>query len=401
MQPRPTREARSQRSVRRGLALLAASIALSAVLVLPKTDDPYSRTAGIRTAAAALRGGAERADIAQDYVGARAVAAGSDPYPILGPAFRQVGLEWDAARHRSPHPPSNMLLVLPLSWLDYPTFVAVWSWLMMAAIAVSLWALGLRAEWAPLAAVGLLAWQPAAWSVGQLTAVWLLGVSLAWRWRHETEWAGAAVAVAALTKFFGAVLLLPYLVRTQWRVLVGFLGVTIAVSGVLIAQELVSAEGTGLISRYLDVGREAASEQVGRNDNAALLHVASDRFGWPGLLVMLMLIAAVLFTSLRRRELDRHAFGACSWASVALLPIAWIYSVLPMLPALIAAWQGRLLPRLIAVGFVAVYAIVPPYGDAPVFRIALATAALGLALILATPGSSETPANPGSSSQAH
>ena len=43
--------------------------------------------------------------------------------------------------------------------------------LMVAAIAVSLWALGLRAEWAPLAAVGLLARQPAAWSVGQLTAV--------------------------------------------------------------------------------------------------------------------------------------------------------------------------------------------------------------------------------------
>ncbi len=278
-----------------------------------------------------------------------------------------------------------MLLVLPLSWLDYPTFVAVWSWLMIAAIAVSLWALGLRAEWAPLAAVGLLLWQPAAWSVGQLTAIWLLGVSLAWRWRHQTEWAGTGVALAALTKFFGAVLLLPFLVRSQWRVLVGFSAVTIAVSGVLIAQELVAAEGNGLISRYLDVGREAAREQVGRNDNAALLHVASDRFRWPGVLVMLMLIAAVLFTALRRRELDRHTFGACSWASVSLLPIAWVYSVLPMIPALIAVWRGQLLARLIAVGFVAVYALVPPFGDAPVFPTALATAALGLALILATP----------------
>ena len=371
--------------MRRGLALLAAAVALLAVLVIPNTDDPYSRSAGIRVAAAQLRGEAGRADIAQDYVGARAVAAGSDPYPILGPAFRQVGLEWDAARHRSPHPPSTVLLVLPLSWLDYPTFVAVWSWLMIAAIAVSLWALGLRAEWAPLAAVGLLLWQPAAWSVGQLTAIWLLGVSLAWRWRHQTEWAGTGVALAALTKFFGAVLLLPFLVRSQWRVLVGFSAVTIAVSGVLIAQELVAAEGNGLISRYLDVGREAAREQVGRNDNAALLHVASDRFRWPGVLVMLMLIAAVLFTALRRRELDRHTFGACSWASVSLLPIAWVYSVLPMIPALIAVWRGRLLARLIAVGFVAVYALVPPFGDAPVFPTALATAALGLALILATP----------------
>ncbi len=99
--------------------------------------------------------------------------------------------------------------------------------------------------------------------------------------------------------------------------LVGFSAVTIAVSGVLIAQELVAAEGNGLISRYLDVGREAAREQVGRNDNAALLHVASDRFRWPGVLVMLMLIAAVLFTALRRRELD-SAYLRCLFLGIRL-----------------------------------------------------------------------------------
>lgn len=330
-----------------------------------------------------LRREGPRADVATDYVAARAVTAGGDPYPILGPAFQRVGLDWDVS-HRSPHPPSAVLIVLPLSWLAYPTFLAVWSWLMLAAIAVSLWALGLRAEWAPLAAVGLLAWQPASWSLGQLTPVWLLGVSLAWRWRDRSGWAGAAVALAASTKFFGGLLLLPFLVRRQWRALLGFAAVTGGVFVLLLAQETVA--GPGLLSRYLDVGREAATEQVGRSDNAALLHVAWDRFGWAGMLAILVLIAAVLVTALRRREIDRHTFGACTWASVALLPVAWIYSVLPMIPALIAAWRGPLASKLLATGFVAVYVQAVPYGDLHIFRMAAATCALGVAMLIATPG---------------
>jgi hypothetical protein len=370
-------------TVHRGLPLAAAATAIIVVLLIPATNDASRRDAGIRVAAAELRGEGPNSDVAAEYVGARAVTAREDPYPVLGPAFQRVGLDWDV-RHRSPHPPSTILLVLPLSWLDYPAFLAVWAWLMLGAIAVSLWALGLRAAWAPLAAVGLLAWQPASWSLGQLTAVWLLGVSLAWRWRDRPGWAGTAIGVAAATKFFGALVLLPFLIQRRWRAAVGFVSVTAALSVVLLVQEAIS--GDGLISRYLDVGRKTASEQMRRLDNAALMRVAVDRVGLLGALAFLALVGAVLATAVLRRSLDRHTFGACTWASVALLPIAWVYSALPMIPALIAAWRGPLVSRLLAIAFVAVYVAVTPFGAVHVVPMAAATAGLGVAVLLATPG---------------
>ena len=371
------------RRVFRGLALAAAAIALVAVLLIPGTSNALRRDAGIRVAAAQLRGEGPRGDIAAEYVAARAVIARDDPYPILGPAFERIGLDWDVS-DRSPHPPSTVILALPLVWLDYPAFLAAWAWLMLAAIAVSLWALGMRAEWAPLAAVGLLAWQPASWSLGQLTAVWLLGVSLAWRWRDRPGWAGAAVGLAAATKYLGVFVLLPFVVRRRWRALVGFAAVTAAFSVVLLVQE--ALPGTGLIGRYLEVGRVAATEQVARGDNAALLHVARVHLGWPGALALVALVGVVLATTLPRRSLDRHTFGACTWASVALLPIAWVYSVLPMIPVLIAVWRGPLVSRLLAAFFVVVYAAVVPFGAEDVPWMAAATGSLGLAVLLATPG---------------
>ena len=47
--------------------------------------------------------------------------------------------------------------------------------------------------------------------MGQLTPLWLLGLALAWRLRNRPGPAGAAIALASLTKLLPALCLLPFL----------------------------------------------------------------------------------------------------------------------------------------------------------------------------------------------
>jgi len=50
-------------------------------------------------------------DIAQDYVGARALIHHEEElYPILTIAFEKLGIEWHAD-HRSSHPPTAFLFI--------------------------------------------------------------------------------------------------------------------------------------------------------------------------------------------------------------------------------------------------------------------------------------------------
>src|SRR5205085_1381213 len=77
---------------------------------------------------------------------------------------------------------------------------------------------------------------------------------------------------------------------------------------------------------------------AGRAENAALLQAFWHHLGAAGVVAAVALVAAVLATSIARlrsrRELDEWTSCTWSWASVALLPIAWIYSLLPLVPAL-------------------------------------------------------------------
>ena len=67
-----------------------------------------------------------RADFAQDYIGARALLSQEELYPVLGPAFQRIGLEWEVG-HRSTHPPSAFLLALPLASFNYPVALRCWA----------------------------------------------------------------------------------------------------------------------------------------------------------------------------------------------------------------------------------------------------------------------------------
>jgi Glycosyltransferase family 87 len=384
--------------------LVVAVVELGILLAIPAPANPDKpgRAGGIRTAAAQLRGSGPPIDLVQDYVGARDVARGRQAYPVLTRAYASVGLDWRAP-HRSTHPPTAFLLALPVAWLPWKAAAAVWMVLMLAALAGAYWALGAPPGPAVALAPLTILWPPGGWSMGQLTPLWLLGLALAWRLRDRPAPAGAAIALASLTKLLPALSLLPFLLLRRWSVLRGFA----IVWGVALVALL--ALDAGAIGRYLTIARSDSREQAARGENSALLWAAEHNYGAVGVAVAVVLVGAVVVRALRRirrhGEIDRLSWDGVGWVGVALLPIAWIYSLLPLLPALarLVRRGGRVAAPLALVTFVIPF-LVDPFGLPGGIRLAFATAALGVSLLAAhatshaASGPSATSTNRGSTS---
>lgn len=365
------------------LVVAALELGILVTIAAPANPDKPGLTGGVRTAAAQLRSGGPPIDLVQDYVGAREMVRGRNAYPVLTRAYASVGLTWPVP-HRSTHPPTAFLLVLPVAWLSWQPAAAVWLVLMLAALAASYWAFGAAPGPAVALAPLTLLWPPGAWSMGQLTPVWLLGLALAWRLRHRPAHAGAAIALASLTKLLPALCLLPFLLMRRWSVLRGFAFVwAVAFAALLIFEP-------GVIARYLTVLRTASREQAARGENSALLWASAHNFGAAGVAVSAALVAAVLVQTLRRVRshdtLDRLSWDGVSWAAVALLPIAWIYSLLPLLPAIARlVRRGGLIAACLSLGTFVIPFVIDPFGLPGGIRLAVATAALGVALLVARP----------------
>jgi hypothetical protein len=361
------------------LVVAAGELALLLLLPAPANPDKPGVSGGIRTAAAQLRGAGPPIDLVQDYVGARALAGDGDAYPVLTTAYSSVGIAWPA-EHRSTHPPTAFVLVLPVAWMSWKAGAAVWGLLMLTAIGAAWWALGARWELAAALAPATLLWPPAAWSLGQLTPLWLLGVALAWRWRDAPLRAGAAVAFAALTKLLAALCLIPFVVVRRLRAALGFAVVAGCALLVLLALR------PHVIDHYVSLARAVGRDQAARGENSALLWAFGHNYGAVGVIAAALLVAGILATSLRRLDafasLDEWSWWAWSWAAVALLPIAWIYSLLPLLPGLVYALRhGGLVGRALAAVTIAMPFFVDPFGLPGGIRLALATACAGLSLL--------------------
>jgi hypothetical protein len=363
------------------LVVAAVELGILLAIAAPANPDKPGRAGGIRTAAAQLRGDGPPVDLVQDYVGARDVARGREAYPVLTRAYASVGLTWPAG-HRSTHPPTAFLLVLPVAWLPWKAASAVWTVLMLAALAGAYWALGASAGSAVALAPLTILWPPGGWSMGQLTPLWLLGLALAWRLRDRPAPAGAAIALASLTKLLPVLSLLPFLLLRRWSVLRGFALVWGAAVALLLVLD------AGAIGRYVTILRTASREQAARGENSALLWAADHKLGAAGVAVAAALVCAVLVRVLRRvrrrGELDRLAWDGVGWAGVALLPIAWIYSLLPLLPALarLVRRGGPVAAALALVTFMIPF-LVDPFGLPGGIRLAVATAALGVSFLIA------------------
>jgi hypothetical protein len=311
----------------------------------------FTKPYQINYAFSLLTGQSTAADIGQDFYGFRALILHLDPYPPLVDALKVIGVEWDI-QNASTHPPTSYLLVAPVAFLPYPMAAAIWGWLMLAAILVSLRMYGLSWRWAALVTLLSTFWSPASFSLSQLTPLWLLGLAIAYRKRDHPFIAGIWIGFASLTKFLPAILLVPFLLRRKWSALAGFALVWFLALGILF---VISPDA---ISRYFEVNQTNSLTTIERLDNGAMLPTLFRLANWPGLLLGIAFLGGIAY-------LGRKDWFTFEYLAVALLPIAWIYSVLPLLPGIL---RGRKqIPILLAF---LISAILPPFTNISAIPVA-------------------------------
>ena len=200
-------------------------------------------------------------DFFQDWASARNRIEGIPVYtPHEVTATRYLGVRVDPNDPFfvpvNAHPPTSVLLAMPLAGLDYGDAFLAWAALSLAAFAVSLWMVG-RELGVPLSfrsAVAivtlLLICFPFRLHIeqGQFAIVLLVLITGAWvaYRRSRPVLAGSLLAVAIAVKLFPAYLLLFFLLRRQWRVLAGAAGCSI-----LVAALTAAALGSDIYAVYL------------------------------------------------------------------------------------------------------------------------------------------------------
>jgi Glycosyltransferase family 87 len=280
-------------------------------------------------------------DFAQDYLGGRALLNRTDElYPVLGPAVARLGLSWDVSIH-STHPPTAFLLVLPFALLNYRLALILWMIVMFVCIILSARGLGLPWRKSLLAGVLSLAWPPTIWSLYQLTPIWLLGLVLAYRFQRRSLASGIWIAVASLPKFLAAPALLYQFKNRKWKAFLGFGSVWL---GALVLLLILRPDS---IAAYITSNINNSIAVIDLPINGALVIVAWRLGKWVGLAAIVALFLWVLWSGFRA---NTHAGWACFvWVGIALLPIAWEYSLLPLLPWLVLELRApRRITRILA-----------------------------------------------------
>jgi hypothetical protein len=364
-------------SRRAELALLAAGLVclvLFAALPLAYPDPqslPGNYLSTLRYAAGALYG-ASATDLAQDVIGMRALVAGENPYTTLGPALQSLGLDWDLD-FSSPHPPTAFLLVAPVAFLPWAQASAIWALLMIICWTASLRLLGANGR----SAIGLggllLLWPPAATSLGQLTALWLLFLVQAYVWRQRRPAAaGIVVGLASMTKLSPALALLPFAVSRRGRhALAGFVLAWAAALSIVLALRPTT------LADYWTANQTGVIGLIEQAANGAPVTIAWRLASVLGVLAWLLFLGAILWRNRAALVAGRpSAWMLGFYLAVAALPLLWIYSLLPLLPV-----AGHSLLRRGAWGRVATLAALALSFVAPAFGPASAPYVGGAVLL--------------------
>lgn len=317
------------------------------VLLLPKNTNQTQTQHLLMTISTTLRGEVWASDIASDIIGFRALVEKTDPYPVLGKAHRELGITWDIP-NRSTHPPTTFLLTAPIALFPWSISSAIWGWLMVVAIVISFKAYQFSWPTSIIIALLILFWPAGAYSLGQLTPIWLLGISLAYQERNKDPFkAGIWIGLASITKFFPAILLLLFLVRKKWNAFIGFALVW------LVSSVCVWLLNPSAFQRYIEANQTNSLITAFRIDNCALLPSLYLHAGLIGFGLGLLLLLCVLFLNWRivfsNGEIQQEEWFLLSFLSVAFLPIAWIYSLLPLIPGVLALIRSPGITRLLGI----------------------------------------------------
>jgi hypothetical protein len=161
-------------------------------------------------------------DFIEDFVSARAILEGKDPYAPLNDLIqRYVPMGLARFPHSNAHPPLLMLASVPLVPLSYELAAPLW----FALSIVLLFLVGRSLKLSPWASLAFAAWPPiwGAIGLGGSEMVLLAIIVAAWALaRERRDWpAGALLGLAAALKLFPALLFVPYVARRRFHVVAG------------------------------------------------------------------------------------------------------------------------------------------------------------------------------------
>jgi len=214
-----------------------------------------------------------RKDLLQDYLAARAVMDGKDPYQpmtVLRAAYLKGVVGALEFPHPTPHPPPAVLLTLPLGLTTYPRAAAAWLFLeyfllVGCAVLVARRVMGKESKGAPLAlAVLSLATCPVRNDLvlGQISVVILAlvtGAYLALTVRREVL-GGLLLGAAVSLKFVCWPLVLFYAWKRRWGVVLG------AAAALLVTHAACAVVMPGAIFKYYTVVAPRAGEDYWASD---------------------------------------------------------------------------------------------------------------------------------------
>jgi Glycosyltransferase family 87 len=277
-------------------------------------------------------------DFGQEYVLARAIRDGIDPYQSV----RELGTRYVTPEgnfnkeHPTPHPPTVGLLALPLSFSSYGDAALLWLVIELACLYGCALLLLRKNREPPLlglmVALALIGWPPMTLELGlgQLTLPMLLGI-LAAQWALQSghrRLGGALLGATLIVKPLGWPLLLLLAVRREWQALSAAALVVVLSAGAAVVAIGVE-HSAGYVLRVLPtLGAMFQTEPT----NMALSTVGA-RVGiaWLGPLAAAAVVVLGTWWS-GKRTLE---VGLAMMTTVSLLasPLSWsFYFVLALVP---------------------------------------------------------------------
>ena len=302
-------------------------------------------------------------DFIQEYLLAKAVLTGIDPYtPLPELANRLIGpLPNLIFQHPSPHPPPVILLSLPLGWLTYQQAAIVWFAFELACIIVSVYLLlqwsGMRPNLMLVLICTLLALACPPFrqelTVGQLMTLNLALLIGSWQMlRVGKEIRGGILLGCAIAfKLIAWPLVILLVLRKKWRATGAAGAVLVAANGIialLIGPQTVAdyylKVGPLVSTLYRSYIRNFSLWSIGwrvfvgtgspvlTGLNAPPLVDAPNLACYSALILPVILLTVGVFLAMRASTFDA-SFGIMTCVSLLIAPITWShYLILALIP---------------------------------------------------------------------
>jgi hypothetical protein len=276
------------------------------------------------------------------------------------------------------YPPFLAVLVAPLHSLSVGLATAIWTLLSLAAIAGSLWLLGLR-DWRCYALAAVFPFTRSAVDLGTVAPLVLLAVAVAWRWRDRVLAPAIAIGAGTALKLF----LWPVLV---WPAVTRRLAAALTGAGCAVVLALLSWAPIGFadLGDYPHLLRRLAGDEGSSSYSIVALVVRAHLPQGAGVAVSAVVAVAILVAAawvarreeLSRRDRDVTVLTLALAAALAASPIVWVHYFLLLLVPLVLAEPRLSWLWLVPLAYYPLGESAWPAGDARKLALALAATLL-------------------------